>query len=220
MIERELDGLRQRLVFPDTGLLPRTVVLNNCLLDSIGNAGCASVADVNCFCTSSSFFTGNYLDCLTNNCSADELDNAEGLAEEFCALAGPSTSLSFTGVSMSATSSSMATLSNGASSHSSTSSSTSTSASSSGLDERSNEQCCCRRRRADGLVRRDDALLQRAWCTWRSVHLAIGGTSLAMLGGVNITNGSYEPVPYTTILTHLSSPPVSSIVLAHTLACT
>ncbi|TRM63395.1 hypothetical protein BD626DRAFT_271233 [Schizophyllum amplum] len=112
--------------------------LNNCLLGSIGDAGCASVVDVNCFCTSSSSFTGEYLDCLTSNCSADELDDAEGLAEEFCALASPSTSLSFSSVTMSTTSSSAPTHSSGGSSHSSTSSSTSTSASSSASDEPSN----------------------------------------------------------------------------------
>ncbi|KAL1747097.1 hypothetical protein HDZ31DRAFT_72432 [Schizophyllum fasciatum] len=105
-------------------LTPYSDCVNNCLLGAIDDARCGSVVDVNCFCKSSSPFVGSYLDCLTSNCEADELDDAEGLAEEFCALASPSTSLSFSSVTPSSSSSSSRSHSGGESS-----SSTSTSAS-------------------------------------------------------------------------------------------
>ena len=83
---------------------------------------------------SSSPFTGSYLNCLTANCEADELSDAEGLAEQFCALASPSTSLSFSSVTPSSSSSSSASRS-----QSSGSSSTSTSTSASGSSTESGD---------------------------------------------------------------------------------
>ncbi|KAI4526025.1 hypothetical protein K525DRAFT_365073 [Schizophyllum commune Loenen D] len=114
-------------------LTPYSDCVNNCLLGAIDDAHCGSVVDVNCFCRSSSPFTGSYLDCLTANCDADELDDAEGLAEQFCALASPSTSLSFSSVTPSSSSSTSRSQSSGASS-----TSTSTSASGSSTESGDN----------------------------------------------------------------------------------
>ena len=75
---------------------------------------------------SSSPFTGSYLNCLTANCEADELSDAEGLAEQFCALASPSTSLSFSSVTPSGSSSASRSQSGGSSSTSTSASGSST----------------------------------------------------------------------------------------------
>ncbi|KAA1470470.1 hypothetical protein DENSPDRAFT_836276 [Dentipellis sp. KUC8613] len=65
----------------------------SCFDNSVANANCTSVTDVNCFCTNATFPRG-LASCVSSNCPTD-LSNAEALADQFCAVASTSTSLSF-----------------------------------------------------------------------------------------------------------------------------
>ncbi|KAF5360605.1 hypothetical protein D9756_005156 [Leucocoprinus leucothites] len=68
--------------------------VSNCLATSISTVGCASVVDVNCFC-SIDRFPLTYMNCLIGSCPNDSLTSAESLANQFCQLSNATTSLSF-----------------------------------------------------------------------------------------------------------------------------
>ncbi|KAL1940367.1 hypothetical protein VTO73DRAFT_8939 [Trametes versicolor] len=67
---------------------------NQCLGLAISQDGCDSIVDVNCYCTNPSKFTSGLVACITAQCSGD-LASAESIAQQFCAQASSSTSLSF-----------------------------------------------------------------------------------------------------------------------------
>ncbi|KAH9915350.1 hypothetical protein B0H21DRAFT_827869 [Amylocystis lapponica] len=100
--------------------------VDQCLDIAVSDTGCESLVDVQCFCTKHVFphlppttrFEGGLSDCMAQNCPAS-LGTAEGLAQQFCNLASPAVSLSFSLTSLpssSASSSSSAPSSSSASS--------------------------------------------------------------------------------------------------------
>ncbi|KAJ4464828.1 hypothetical protein J3R30DRAFT_3709865 [Lentinula aciculospora] len=102
-----------------------------CFETAIAQANCSSVVPESCYCNSTDYQSG-LISCMQSNC-AGELATAEGLTNQFCALASPSTSISFSITSLpSSSSSSSSALSSGSSSASLTSVSSGTSASSTG----------------------------------------------------------------------------------------
>ncbi|KIY71337.1 hypothetical protein CYLTODRAFT_450831 [Cylindrobasidium torrendii FP15055 ss-10] len=108
-----------------------SVCVSTCLQLAISAANCSSVAAVDCYCGNTDF-ENSLTDCVLANGNSGcpgELQQAEGLASDFCALASTSTSLSFTVTSV-PTSSSTSSSASG-SSHSSSASHTSSSPSSS-----------------------------------------------------------------------------------------
>ncbi|KAF5353137.1 hypothetical protein D9758_008775 [Tetrapyrgos nigripes] len=67
--------------------------LVNCFQMAIGQAGCNSVVSPECYCGRANY-TSFLLSCMQSNCSS-ELSTVESLTNQFCAIASPSTSVSF-----------------------------------------------------------------------------------------------------------------------------
>ncbi|KAG7441267.1 uncharacterized protein BT62DRAFT_937303 [Guyanagaster necrorhizus] len=73
--------------------------VTNCLQLAIAYANCTSVADVDCYC-GTTIFPASLTGCISSDCS-DQLSTSESLSQQFCNLASPSTSLSFSVTSIS-----------------------------------------------------------------------------------------------------------------------
>ncbi|KAI0077238.1 hypothetical protein K474DRAFT_1707537 [Panus rudis PR-1116 ss-1] len=97
----------------------------NCLGLAISQTGCSSIVDVQCFCNNATRFTRSLVGCISKDCPSD-LSNAESLSQQFCNVASPSVSLSFSITSI--PSSSASSSSNSASATSSSSSASSSAA--------------------------------------------------------------------------------------------
>ncbi|KAI0628436.1 hypothetical protein C8Q77DRAFT_1220895 [Trametes polyzona] len=67
---------------------------NQCMGLAISQDGCDSFVDVNCYCANSTQFTSGLVACISAHCPND-LSAAENIAQQFCAVASKSTSLSF-----------------------------------------------------------------------------------------------------------------------------
>ncbi|ETW74725.1 hypothetical protein HETIRDRAFT_442683 [Heterobasidion irregulare TC 32-1] len=100
----------------------------DCLTHAVSAANCSSVTDVNCFCESS-VFPPSYESCVETSCASD-LPSATSLANQFCAVSSPSTSISFTSPTSTPTSSGSSTRPSSSTPSSTTSQSASSSASS------------------------------------------------------------------------------------------
>ncbi|KAJ3886675.1 hypothetical protein GG344DRAFT_81475 [Lentinula edodes] len=102
-----------------------------CFETAIAQANCSSVVPESCYCNSSDYQSA-LISCMQSNC-ASELATAEGLTNQFCALASTSTSISFsiTSLPSSSSSSSSSSASGDGSTSASVTSSSGTSASSS-----------------------------------------------------------------------------------------
>ncbi|TDL22945.1 hypothetical protein BD410DRAFT_184010 [Rickenella mellea] len=70
-----------------------TPCVTNCLSLAVSDANCTSLTDVACFCINKNFTTG-LVNCISTQCS-DQLMSSESLAQQFCNVASPSVSLSF-----------------------------------------------------------------------------------------------------------------------------
>ncbi|KAL6304959.1 hypothetical protein BKA93DRAFT_240759 [Sparassis latifolia] len=73
--------------------------VDQCLDMAIADTGCASVVDVECFCTNTTIFTNGLVQCLAAQCPSS-ISAAEGLSQQFCNLASPSVSLTFPSASL------------------------------------------------------------------------------------------------------------------------
>ncbi|PCH35503.1 hypothetical protein WOLCODRAFT_139918 [Wolfiporia cocos MD-104 SS10] len=107
--------------------------VDDCFVQAISAAGCTSEVDVSCFCfgTNATAFTAKLTSCMAQYCPSS-LASAESLSDKFCAVASPSTVLSFAITSIPSSTASSLLSSGSASGFSTTSapSTTSTSASS------------------------------------------------------------------------------------------
>ncbi|KAH9833440.1 uncharacterized protein C8Q71DRAFT_183142 [Rhodofomes roseus] len=106
--------------------------VDNCIDSAVAFTGCSSVADVDCFCggTNSTAFAQNLTSCMANYCPSS-IGSAESLANQFCAVASPSTSISFATTSLPSTTSASATNTSSSASRSASRSATSSSTSAS-----------------------------------------------------------------------------------------
>ncbi|TFY61372.1 hypothetical protein EVJ58_g4555 [Rhodofomes roseus] len=123
--------------------------VDNCIDSAVAFTGCSSVADVDCFCggtkcvlrysshpfpidelDSSTAFAQNLTSCMANYCPSS-IGSAESLANQFCAVASPSTSISFATTSLPSTTSASATNTSSSASRSASRSATSSSTSAS-----------------------------------------------------------------------------------------
>ncbi|OJT05160.1 hypothetical protein TRAPUB_4045 [Trametes pubescens] len=68
---------------------------SQCLALAISQDGCDSVVSVNCYCVNPSNFTSGLVACITAAQCSGDLASAESIAQQLCAQASPSTSLSF-----------------------------------------------------------------------------------------------------------------------------
>ncbi|KAI0733825.1 hypothetical protein C8Q72DRAFT_811085 [Fomitopsis betulina] len=105
--------------------------VDDCIDSAVAFTGCPSVAAVDCYCSisNSTNFAQSLTTCLAANCP-NSIAPAESLANQLCAVASQSTSISFATTSISASSSSSVTSSISSSnttSHSTTSHTTSAS---------------------------------------------------------------------------------------------
>jgi hypothetical protein len=81
--------------FPSLSGYPACVT--GCFTLSTAAANCTTLVDVDCYCTernNTRLFTAEMVACISDQCP-DQLRSAEALAQQFCALAVSSTSLSF-----------------------------------------------------------------------------------------------------------------------------
>ncbi|KAI0937856.1 hypothetical protein AcW1_003901 [Taiwanofungus camphoratus] len=70
--------------------------VDNCLALAIADTGCDSIVDVDCYCASANAttFASHIVSCMSSYCPSS-LTSAESLSNMFCAVASPSTTLSF-----------------------------------------------------------------------------------------------------------------------------
>ncbi|KAF5356458.1 hypothetical protein D9757_012462 [Collybiopsis confluens] len=108
--------------------------VGNCFLTAIAQVNCSNVTPESCYCNNTNYQPA-LVSCISSSCSnSSELISAENLTNQFCALASPSTSISFSITSLQFSSSSSAVSSTSRSGSASITSPTpaSTSASSTG----------------------------------------------------------------------------------------
>jgi len=67
--------------------------VTNCLQAAVSQVNCTSIINTSCYCTQQSFANQTTF-CIANTCP-DLLSQAESLAERFCNVSNPSTTLSF-----------------------------------------------------------------------------------------------------------------------------
>jgi len=79
--------------------------VSTCFETAIGLVNCTSVVPESCYCNNTSFQPA-LVSCIQTSSCADQLSTAEDLTNKFCALASPSTSISFLVTSVSASPSS------------------------------------------------------------------------------------------------------------------
>ncbi|KAH8110494.1 hypothetical protein DFH11DRAFT_1619986 [Phellopilus nigrolimitatus] len=84
-------GTTTSTAFPS--LSTYSTCVSQCLQLAVSTSNCSSLTEVACYCASS-FFTQTLYTCVSGQCT-DQLRSAENLAQEFCNLETPSSSLTF-----------------------------------------------------------------------------------------------------------------------------